>query len=287
MAKGAAGDCPPPGTSQVSLLLLERNAFAPDAEGDRDRLAVALLGCLGDPDPKLRDGITFEAISRWLRAKQLAPATRKALADELIIQLRTNDDPAGFRRPFAALLLSEVVRADRLDPTLGEEQRLAIAELAASYLQNVTDYRGFDAVEGWRHGVAHSADLVLQLAVHPQVSKPVVRELMAAVRTQIAPPEAVFYIYGEPERLARAVFFTHRRGLLTSEEWSAWFTSIANPHPLESWSMAFRSQEGLARRHNTLAFLLATLFAGRAADDEAGAALARLAEETAKKVQGG
>lgn len=286
LAPGAAGECPPPGMSKASLMQLEQNGSQPADDEDRDRLAVALLGCLGDPDPKLRDGIAFAAISRWARAKELAPSTLETLADELIVQLRESDDPGGFRRPFAALVLSEVVRADRLDPALGTERRRVIAELAASYLRQVTDYRGFDAVEGWRHGVAHGADLALQLAVHPEISKPQVQKLLDAVKAQVAPPGAVFYIYGEPERLARVVFFTHRRGILTREEWSAWIASIAAPQPLQSWGEAFGSQEGLARRHNTLAFLLATLFAGRVADDEAGAELARLAEEALKKVHG-
>ena len=37
----------------------------------------------------------------------------------------------------------------------GEELNIALS---------VRDYRGFDAKQGWRHGVAHGADLLLQLS---------------------------------------------------------------------------------------------------------------------------
>ena len=46
------------------------------------------------------------------------------------------------------------------------------------------------------------------------------------------------------------------RGLHTAEEWNAWFARIAAPAPLASWDEAFASNAGLARRHNTRAFLL-------------------------------
>lgn len=279
--------CPPPGFSKQSLTQLKSSGFAVDDDGERNRLAIALLGCLADPDPTLRDGIVFEALSQWLRVEQLAPATIRTLATRLIAELEPREDPTGFRRPFAALILSEVVRADRLDPVLDVGERQTLVGLAAGYLRGVDDYRGFDEVEGWRHGVAHGSDLVLQLAIHPLVLKPEVKKLMEAVASQIAPAGAVFYVYGEPERLARAVFFTHRRGILEAGEWTAWLDAVAAPKPLDDWGAAFRTQAGLAKRHNTLAFLLALTFAGRSAGDEAGAALAHMAEQAIVRVYGG
>ena len=75
-----------------------------------------------------------------------------------------------------------------------------------------------------------------------------------AVAGQIA-PDGHFYIYGEPERLARPILIMARRGVFTAEEWSAWFTQISAPAPLASWSEAFSSQAGLAKKHNTAAFV--------------------------------
>jgi hypothetical protein len=96
----------------------------------------------------------------------------------------------------------------------------------------------------------------------------------------------VFYVFGEPERLARAVTFTYRRGLLDAAFWDSWFAAIANPTPLLSWGATFESVEGLAKRHNTIAFLHALAFAGRGLDGDAGKALALLADKTAAQIIG-
>ena len=46
------------------------------------------------------------------------------------------------------------------------------------------------------------------------------------------------------------------RGLHSAADWQAWFQAIASPAPLPSWDQAFQSNAGLARRHDTRAFLL-------------------------------
>lgn len=276
-----AASCPPEGSTRADLLALKASGFDTP---DTDRLAVSLVACLDDPDPAVRDGVVFEGLSTWLRGGRLRPATVIWLADAFVAALRADDDPRGFRRPFAALLLSEVARADRLEPVLAAPTRAAMVDLAAGYLAGVVDYRGFDEAEGWRHGVAHGADLVLQLALNPHVDAPSVRRLMDAVAAKVAPAGPVFYIYGEPERLARAVFFAHRRDVLDADTWRSWFEALAAPHPLASWSAAYQTQAGLARRHNTVAFLHAVGFAGRTAGDAGGQALARLADEALGKL---
>jgi len=42
---------------------------------------------------------------------------------------------------------------------------------AANYLVALRDYRGFDDGVGWRHGVAHAADLLAQLALSPSFGR--------------------------------------------------------------------------------------------------------------------
>lgn len=279
--------CPPRGMTRADLLKLKQANFEVATDDARNALAVKLLGCLDDPDPAMRDGVAFEGLSKWLRGKALPPTTILALDESLRKTLGGEKDAAGFRLPFAALVLSEVARTDRIEPVFTEASRAALVELAASSLTRVTDYRGFDALEGWRHGVAHGADLVLQLSGNPRVPHDGVARLMEAIRSQVAPAGPVFYTFGEPERLARAVSFTYRRGVLDAAFWDSWFASIANPKPLGNWGSAFQSVDGLAKRHNSLAFLHALAFAGRAAGDEAGKALAERADKAAAEIMRG
>ena len=280
----ASPPCPPEGMTRARLLGLKPSKFEVASTEERNLLATRLLGCLDDPDPAIRDGVVFEGLSTWLRGKALSPATINALAASLQATLRGEKDTGGFRLPFAALVLSEVARADRIEPAFTEAFRAELVELAATSLSRVDDYRGFDPVEGWRHGVAHGSDLVLQLALNPRVGAPGLRRLMEATATQVVPRGAVFYTFGEPERLARAVVFAYRRGLLDAAFWEAWFESLTSPKPLSDWGSAFLTVEGLAKRHNTIAFLHALSFAGRSGNDEAGKLIAALADRAAVRI---
>lgn len=258
----AAATCPPQGQDRSSLQKLKAEGFVIADPAARQALALALLDCLADPDPGLRDGVAYEGLTVWLRGDGLDLATRQALLDRLLPMVAPKAaDAAGFRAPFAALVLSEVARTDRVAPWLSPVQRATLVEGAASYVEGVRDYRGYDETEGWRHGVAHGADLLMQLALNPALDKLQLSRLLEAVASQVAPAGAEAYRYGESERLARPVLFVLQRGLHDEAEWSAWITRVTAPAPLAAWSEAFASQAGLAKRHNTRFFLLA-LYAG-------------------------
>ncbi len=281
-AASAAAPCPPPTLTRAELDSLKTSAFQISSDEERNRIALLLPQCLGDPDPEMRDGIAFEALSTWLRASALDPSTIRTLAAQLTPELRAPDDAAGFRKPFVALVLSEVARADRISAVLDPAARQALVGSAVHYLKSVTDYRGFDARTGWRHGVAHGADLVLQLGLNKEVSADEVRQLLGALAAQVA-PGAVSYTFGEPERFARAVYFIHRRGVLNDAFWNEWLTAFGTPPSQD----AYRSAEGIARRHNAIAFLHAIAFAARSAGDETGAKLATLTDREIRRLMGG
>ncbi len=217
-------------------------------DAQRNALALGLTACLSSPDPTLRDGIAFEALSHWLRARQLSVETMRALADDLQARL-VADDPAGFEQPFAALVLSEVARADRIEAYMSNERRGMLLDASVDYFTSVRDYRGFDQREGWRHGVAHGADLMLQLALNPAFGKPELERIRDALATQVAPSDH-FYVYGESERTARPVIFMAQRGLISEEEWTQWFAQFR-----VTGDSPYMSQAGLASIHNLKAFL--------------------------------
>ncbi|MGD9584554.1 MAG: DUF2785 domain-containing protein [Lysobacterales bacterium] len=280
MAAGAAAThaaCPPEGYDREQLTGLRDRAFALEDSQARNALALRLLDCLGDPDPLLRDGVAFEALSAWLRADRLSLATRRALLKRLLRLLDSSTaDAAGFRRPFAALVMSELVRTDRIAPWLDAAQREALVAAAARYLISVDDYRGFDDAEGWRHGVAHGADLLLQLVLNPSVDAAQIERLLAAVAGQVAPAGTHFYVYGEAERLVRPVLSAALRETRTDAQWQDWFAAVAAPAPLPDWRAAFQSRAGLARRHNVRAFLSA-IYIGASDGDPKLAVLAPMA----------
>ena len=244
--------CPPSGAERDALFALKTDGFAvPDAAHRRD-LAARLVDCLGDPDPALRDGIAYEALTHWMRAGDFDAASLVALRDQLH-RLLDGPEGEGYARPFAALVLSEVARTDRIAPWMSIAERSAMVDKAAAYVEGVRDYRGWDEAQGWRHGVAHGADWLMQLALHPALDRAQADRMLAAVAVQAVPEDAHAYVFGEPARLARPVLFVAARGLHSNEEWQAWFAALAAR--LNAGAPARPSRLWLARRHDLVAFL--------------------------------
>jgi Protein of unknown function (DUF2785) len=264
----ALGACPPAGYDHARLTALKADEFKVDDDVQRNTLALALTACLADPDPDLRDRIAFGAYHIWLRGKALTTDTMLALAADLEARLVAPEGP-GFERPFAALVLSELARADRIEAYLPPARRTQLLEASLEWFTGVRDYRGFDEPEGWRHSVAHGADLLLQLGLNPAFGRDELVRIRDAVVRQIAPP-GHFYIYGESERLAAPIIFIARRSVFSAEDWSAWFAQFAEP---TQWENAYWSQTGLAKRHDTMAFLSAVYVNARISEDAADNAL--------------
>lgn len=236
------------------------------AQAERDRLALALLPCLADPDPALRDGVSYAALSQMMRSQLIARETVATIRLDLLARLSGPGDVDGFTRPFAALVLAEVARTDRIDPWMTPEERSELIAAAHGYLGGLTDYRGFSDEEGWRHGVAHTADLLMQISLNRQITKPQAEAILAAVAEKVAPPGHA-YIFGESERLAAPVMYLAQRELFTPEEWDVWFAGLwPAEDPLRA--NTYGSEAALAKLHNLRAFAEAIYISAVASGEE-------------------
>lgn len=256
--------CPPAGWDRAALDALKREEFALADAARRDTLARALTACLSDPDPALRDGIAFEALSAWMRQGVLPTASLRALRDDLYASL-DGPEGEGYAHPFAALVLAEVARTDRINAWMSVEERAAMVARAVRYETSVRDYRGYEPAGGWRHGVAHGADWLMQLSLNPAVDEPQLAAIADAVASQAVPERAHAYTFGEPERLAAPVLYAARRGFRDEAQWTAWFAAL--PARLGDPALAYRDPAWLARRHDLVAFLHAVYVAAATSDD--------------------
>lgn len=259
----ALAACPPADFTLKQLNDLKQNDWKITDPQLRQTTALALLDCLADPDPVLRDEIAFEALSAWMRADQLDNATTQAIFKTLLPELLAAPDVNGFIQPFAALTLAEVARVDRIKPFLNSEERQRLVSAASAYLSQLRDYRGFDQSTGWRHGVAHSADLMLQLSLNPALTRAQHDQMLAAIATQAANPHH-FYQYGEGKRLMAPVFYLARRGTYNATEWENWFAALIAP--LEKNTAT--TQVRLAKTHNLQAFLFSLYFSIQESGDK-------------------
>ncbi|MBG9389012.1 DUF2785 domain-containing protein [Caenimonas aquaedulcis] len=247
--------CPPSGETAASLQAHKSRGWKGgklDDAASRNALALGLLDCLRSPDPLLRDELAFDGLQTMMRAGQVEPPAMQQMRVRLLAEL-AQPDASGFGQPFSALVLAEVVRADRMRPFLFPAEREEIVERASAWLAGVRDYRGFDAKEGWRHGVAHGADLMVQLAVHPLLQRAQAETMLGAIASQAVPPGEHFYRYGEGERLMAPVFYLARRGWFSAEDWERWLASVVGRVP----QVESPTQASLAARHNASAFLQA------------------------------
>ena len=252
-AGGALAACPPEGQTLDSLKQLKAIKFQSSDVEERKKLALGLVACLGDPDPLVRDEIAYTGLMTWMRGNVFDDDTLRALRDALYAQL-DGDDADGFRKPFSALVLSEVARTDRIKPWMTPEDRAAMVEKAAAYLQSVSDYRGFDDKEGWRHGVAHGSDWVMQLALNGALERAQTDRLLEAIAAQAVPDAGNAYVFGESGRLARPVIDIAQRGFYTQKDWDGWFAKLI-PRVGDP-AVAWNDTHWLARRHDLMAFLM-------------------------------
>ncbi|OHD08443.1 DUF2785 domain-containing protein [Sphingopyxis sp. RIFCSPHIGHO2_12_FULL_65_19] len=246
--------------------------FAKASLADLDALAT----CLGDPDPAVRDDFAFTLWSEGLRGRHLTVAQMRHALARLTATTVGPDDGRGFRRPFAALALSEVARADRVEPFLSAVELHDLVATGATYLRGVTDYRGFIAGEGWRHGVAHGADLAMQLALNPRLARADADVLLGAIAAQVAPPGSHAYVHGEARRLARPLLFLAKRPDIDDAAWAAWFQTL-HPNDAPRWKAPYASAAGLAAVHNSSAFGDAVYVAASESQDPQVRRLAPLA----------
>jgi len=162
----------------------------------------------------------------------------------------TPPDAPGFHAPFAALALSEVARVDRVQPFLQPAEREALLIAGAAWLRQWRDYRAHDDREGWRHGVAHGADLLMQLALNPALDADGAALVLASLGSQVLGQGQTAYQHGEGERLARAARFALGRSAWSAEQVQAWLQAALEPARGSGWDA-----RRLRQVHNARQFL--------------------------------
>nr|WP_241242362.1 DUF2785 domain-containing protein [Thalassotalea sp. G2M2-11] len=285
-ASEVSAQCLSPKWQKRQLMQLKANSFQPLKLAQKQQLMMQLLNCLAHPDPELRDGIAFTAISQWLRNEQFDRQVYLSMFEHLLSVLSAQViDEYNVYQSFVALMLSEVVRVDRLTPYLTEQQRQQLVDVISSYYTSIRDYRGFDRQIGWRHGVAHSADVMLQLALNQAVNQTLLSQMLTTLKQQVIASNEHFYIYGESKRIAMAVVYILLRDVHSISQWQTWVNDISSPAPFAQWNEVYQSQQGLAKLHNTQQFLYAIYSLIKPSDNKRLQALVPTIEQAIKLVR--
>lgn len=230
------------------------NGFSALGE-DETEIMARLQACLAVIDPAVRDGIGYTGIATWLRKNPPATPLLLSLYERLSSDIESlSNDEAGVYLPFAVLAYSEVIRADRITPFLSPQERGRSLNIIGRYLDNLHDYRSFNDVEGWRHGLAHAADVLLQLALNPALTDAQLKQTGNIILAHISPPDAPAFTAGEPARLARAMAYTVLRQEVAVSFWQSQIELALQKPGYADWADAYVNSTGLITLHNYRSF---------------------------------
>jgi hypothetical protein len=246
---------------------LKDHDFKLPAGSSAEALSFELLGMLASTDPRLRDGIGYEAFAAWTyRDELLQPATLEALRLQLMplarARLGEGESDGVFGRSFAMLCLSVLAAADLRRPFLNESAYRELLALGLEALTRERDLRGWVPDKGWAHATAHTADLLKFLARSPRLAADDAARIVDSVAYRLRTAGQVF-VWGEDVRLASALRSLVARPDFDSAPFANWFAQVRKDREAV-WRDDFDPARYVAVRSqlNALAQLAARLRAG-------------------------
>jgi len=249
-------------------------------------LAKELGGYLKSADSELRDDLAYSILATWiLRPGVLNGDELLALEEEWRGNLKKgigeNGTDSVLGRSFSALCLSAIAERELKTPFLGEARYRLLLEAALNYLKEEKDLRGFDAVKGWIHATAHTADLLAALAKHPSFTQQDQANMLKAIGQRIETSQVIF-TFGEQDRLANAIASMAERRDFVEPGFEAWLRQMDETDQ-SIWKDSPPKLEGLQRFENDAYFLNA--FVARVSHGEASSAAEEAKRAALKSLQ--
>jgi hypothetical protein len=235
--------------------------YAPPAGADVQALALELARTAGDTDPELRDELGFEICARWVRrpgilADEDVRALLRLHLENMHKGLGEAESDGVFLRSFSALHLAQIAARDVRQAFLTEAERKQLVQAACRVLREERDRRGWVEGKGWAHPIAHTADLLAQLARAQALGADEQRAMLGALDAGLAGTNA----FGENERLASVLAALVSRSDFVQPDFERWLgesSKAANA----VWQTKPFDVAAFHKAENTKAMLRAVLLA--------------------------
>lgn len=194
-------------------------------------LALELADLAGSPDPVLRDTLAYEITTTWVyRQRLFSPEELGRLVARYEAGLAAGLGESGtdsvLGRSFSALNLATLVALDNEAPFFDADAFGTLLDAALGSLEGERDLRGYDERLGWAHSAAHAADLLKFLARSRHLRAADQRRILDAIGGKLAAPTGWTFIWGEDERLARAVVAIVAREDFDGTSFAAWTAAL-------------------------------------------------------------
>jgi hypothetical protein len=195
-----------------------------------DDLTAELTRMLGDPDPALRDGTAYPALTTWVDRgvyDDLLAGLGDGMAMGLLVGLGEEGTDTVFRRSFSALVLGECIARDNVRPLLPGGKILEWGDRIATWVLRERDLRGYVPGKGWAHAIAHGADTLATLASSPHLATPELTVVLDVIADRVLMRSDRVFTSGEPDRLAIATMNVLRRNVVPLRVLEPWVARLA------------------------------------------------------------
>ncbi|MCW2845752.1 MAG: hypothetical protein JWN22_3668 [Nocardioides sp.] len=195
-----------------------------------DDLTAELTRMLGSPDPALRDGTAYPALSTWIDRgvyDHLLAGLGDGMAAGLKVGLGDRDTDTVFRRAFSVLVLAECIDRDNARALVPSAKIFDWGDRVATWYLREADVRGFVPGKGWAHTVAHGADAIGALAESPHFATSELTVLLDVLADRVLLPVDHVFANGEPDRIAMATMRLLRRNIVPLSVLEPWVARLA------------------------------------------------------------
>ena len=197
-----------------------------------------LLEHLGDPSPEIRDDLVFTSLARGIQEELFTQEQFHFIAETISSNegVEKEIDKIGLstlERSFKALVYANLLSADANPQSIFYQRlkadiRYILLDQGLHYLEKEKDTTGFSSPYGWVHAFAHGADLLTEVACHPDFPKnraPEVFNILGQIFKRIS----IRFTSDEDWRLARVLYEPILQGKIEQEQVSSWIKTLDFP----------------------------------------------------------
>lgn len=195
---------------------------------DHYLLAQECMTYIGHQDSHIRDNIIYPSLAHLLHDKLLTPEQLKSITNDflsetyLLYDLENKEEYSVLTRSFTTLQLAILVYVHNRDGLYSKEEFNHLFETFMRYFRQETIYIGHVPEVGFLHSIAHGADLFVQFAKAPEISKQNVEDMWHAIKEKFLIDNYI-YVSDEQERMALFLEESIKRNLLDESfiiEWA-------------------------------------------------------------------
>jgi hypothetical protein len=202
-------------------------------DGKVQEYTYEMLPHIGSIDPELRDTLIYSLLSSWIINCRVNPERMKEMVmqclDEhhLFLNIGESGTDSVFTRSFAGLIITSILYChNHVSPFLEGEELTKIKEAIFSYANLERDFRGYVPDKGWAHSVAHLADCLAELSSCSYIKGEDLKQILCSIHTLMRTRDIAF-VYGEDERMVRAILSIINKHLLDKEVVLDWIYELS------------------------------------------------------------